>query len=116
MTRLIETGVHVVGVDQQADNSTAATTMARTVTLAAAREDVAWLTQAAATGRLNLALVGTSDMTVAGKVEVNSNQLLGIMPEQVIAAPNAATVCTIKTRKQFELVDTGARQNARQHY
>ena len=106
MTRLIETGVRVVGVDQQSDNSTASKTVARTVTLAAARQDVARLTQAAATGRLNLALVGTSDTSVVGKIEVDSNQLLGITPEQAAATPVAAKVCTIKTRKGSELVDT----------
>ena len=106
MTRLILSGVRVVGVDQQSDNSSTATTVARTVTLAAAREDVARLTQAQATGRLNLALVGTSDTTVAGKIEVNSNQLLGITPEQAAAVPVAAKVCTIKTRRGAEVVDT----------
>ena len=107
MTRLIESGVRVVGVDQQSDNSTASKTVARTVTLAAARQDVARLTQAAATGRLNLALVGTSDNTVAGKIEVDSNQLLGITPEQAAAAPAAAAkVCFIKNRKGTELVDS----------
>ena len=106
MTRLIETAVRVVGVDQQADNSTATTGVARTVTLAAAREDVARLTQAQATGRLNLALVGTADTTVAGKIEVTSNQLLGITPEQAVAAPIAVKVCTIKMRKGADVVET----------
>ncbi len=106
MTRLIENGVRVVGVDQQADNSAATAVVARTVTLAAAREDVARLTQAQATGRLTLALVGTTDTTVAGKIEVNSNQLLGITPEQVAVAPAAPKVCTIKTRKGADVVET----------
>ncbi|MGV8987457.1 MAG: Flp pilus assembly protein CpaB [Cypionkella sp.] len=106
MTRLIETGVRVVGVDQQSDNSTASTGVARTVTLAAGREDVARLTQAQATGRLNLALVGSSDTTVAGKIEVNSNQLLGITPQQAAAAPIAEKVCTIKMRKGADVVET----------
>ncbi|MBI1170466.1 Flp pilus assembly protein CpaB [bacterium] len=105
MTRLIETGVRVVGVDQQSDNSAATPGVARTVTLAAAREDVARLTQAQATGRLNLALVGATDTTVAGKIEVNSNQLLGITPQQTVAAPVTAKVCTIKMRKGADVVD-----------
>lgn len=106
VTRLIETGVRVVGVDQQADNSTASTGVARTVTLAAFREDVARLTQAQATGRLTLALVGTSDTSVAGKIEVDSNQLLGITPEQAAVVPEAPKVCTIKTRKGADVVET----------
>ncbi len=106
MTRLIENGVRVVGVDQQSDNSGATAVVARTVTLAAAREDVARLTQAQATGRLTLALVGTTDTTVAGKIEVNSNQLLGITPEQVAVVPDAPKVCTIKTRRGADVVET----------
>ena len=106
MTRLIENGVRVVGVDQQSDNSAATAGIARTVTLAAAREDVARLTQAQATGRLTLALVGTTDTSVAGKIEVDSNQLLGITPEQVAVVPEAPKVCTIKTRRGAEVVET----------
>ena len=106
MTRLIETGVRVVGVDQQSDNSAATAAVARTVTLAAMREDVARLTQAQATGRLTLALVGTTDTTVTGKIEVNSNQLLGITPELVAVVPDAPKVCTIKTRKGADVVET----------
>jgi pilus assembly protein CpaB len=106
MTRLIENGVRVVGVDQQADNSSSSATVARTVTLAAAREDVARLTQAQATGRLNLALVGTTDTSVAGKIEVDSNRLLGITPEQAAAVPQAPKVCTIKMRKGADVVET----------
>ncbi len=106
ITRLIQTGVRVVGVDQQADNSAATTGVARTVTLAASREDVARLTQGQATGRLNLALVGTSDTSVAGKIEVNSNQLLGITPEEAAVVEAAPKVCTIKTRKGADVVET----------
>ena len=106
MTRLIEGGVRVVGVDQQADNSIATEGVARTVTLAASREQVARLTQAAATGRLNLAIVGTDASEITAKIEVDSNQLLGITPEQAAAAPEAAKVCTLKTRKGAEVVTT----------
>lgn len=106
LTRLIETGVRVVGVDQQTDNSAASATVARTVTLAASREQVARLTQAQATGRINLALVGTTDNSVAGKIEVDSNALLGITPQEAAAAPVAAKVCTIKTRKGADVVET----------
>jgi pilus assembly protein CpaB len=106
MTRLIENGVRVVGVDQQSDNTAATAVVARTVTLAGSREDVARLTQAQATGRLTLALVGTRDTSVAGKIEVNSNQLLGITPEQAAVIPDAPKVCTIKTRRGADVVET----------
>jgi pilus assembly protein CpaB len=107
MTRLIEGSVRVVGVDQQSDNSVASDGVARTVTLAASREQVAALTQAAATGRLNLALVGMDAPAVMeGQIEVDSNKLLGITPEQAAAVPEAAKVCTSKTRKGTEVVTT----------
>ncbi|MCW1917383.1 Flp pilus assembly protein CpaB [Rhodobacter sp. KR11] len=106
MTRLIEGGVRVVGVDQQADNSVASEGVARTVTLAASREQVARLTQAAATGRLNLAIVGTDATGATSMIEVDSNGLLGITPEQAAAAPEAPKVCTLKTRKGTEVVET----------
>lgn len=109
MTRLIEGGVRVVGVDQQADNSVASEGVARTVTLAASREQVARLTQAAATGRLNLALVGTDAGEITDQIEVDSNRLLGIKPEEVkvaAPAPEPERVCTLKTRKGVEVVET----------
>ena len=107
MTRLIEGNVRVVGVDQKSDNSMASEGVARTVTLAASREQVAALTQAAATGRLNLALVGMDAPAVAvGQIEVDSNKLLGITPDLVEAAPEVAKVCTLKTRKGTEVVTT----------
>lgn len=106
MTRLIESGVRVVGVDQQADNSVASEGVARTVTLAAAREQVARLTQASATGRLNLALVGMDAGIDTDGIEVDSNRLLGITPEQAAAAPEPEKVCTLKTRKGVDVIET----------
>jgi pilus assembly protein CpaB len=105
-TRLLEGGLRVVGVDQQSDASQVTDGVARTVTLAASREQVALLTQAAATGRMNLALVGSDAGASADTIEVNSNQLLGITPEQAAAAPVAEKVCTIKTRKGADVVET----------
>lgn len=105
VTRLIEGGVRVVGVDQTADASQVTTGVARTVTLAASREQVARLTQASAMGRLNLALVG-SDAGAATQIEVDGNNLLGITPEQAAAVPEPEKVCTIKTRKGADVVDT----------
>lgn len=106
MTRLIEVGLRVVGVDQKADNSVASEGVARTVTLAASREQVARLTQAAATGRLNLALVGQDAGANSSLIEVDAYGLLGITPEEAAAAPVEAKVCTLKTRKGTEVVVT----------
>ena len=106
MTRLIETGVKVIAVDQTADGGNGAAVVARTVTVAATREQVARLAQAAATGKLALSLVGVADDTATGKVEVDSNGLLGITAAPIVQAEEPAKVCTIKTRKGADVVDT----------
>ena len=101
MTRLIESGIKVIAVDQKADESSGGATVARTVTVAATREQVARLAQAAATGKLALSLVSGPDTTEAGLIEVDSNSLLGITDapvlEEVAAVPEK--VCTITTNK-----------------
>lgn len=106
-TQLIETGIRVIAVDQNTDETAGAAVVARTVTVAATRERVARLAQAAATGKLALSLVTYVDATAdAGKIEVNSNSLLGIaeQPEVVVAEPQR--VCTIKTRKGADVIET----------
>lgn len=107
MTRLIETGIKVIAVDQKADDASGAAIVARTVTVAASREQVARLAQASATGKLALSLVSYADAgTDAGLIEVDGNSLLGITdaPEVVEAEPEK--VCTIKTRKGADVVET----------
>ena len=106
MTRLIETTVKIIAVDQisNSDRSTTAT-VARTVTVEATPQQVARLAQAQATGRLALALVGSNDASVAGLIEVDSQSLLGIEQQVVDAAPPAPRVCTIKTRKGAEVTE-----------
>ena len=106
MTRLIENGVKVIAVDQKTDDSNSEAMVARTVTVAATREEVARLAQAAATGKLALSLV-SEFAGETGLIEVNGNSLLGIedQPEVVAAVPEM--VCTVKTRKGAELIDTG---------
>ena len=101
MTRLIETGIKVIAVDQKADESSSGATVARTVTVAATREQVARLAQAAATGKLALSLVSGPDTGEAGLIEVDSNSLLGITdaPEAAVAVVEAVKVCTITTNK-----------------
>jgi len=106
MTRLIETTVKIIAVDQisNSDRSTTAT-VARTVTVEATPQQVARLAQAQATGRLVLALVGSNDASVSGLIEVDSQSLLGIEQQVVDAAPPAPRVCTIKTRKGAEVTE-----------
>jgi len=74
--------------------------------VAAVREQVARLAQAAATGRLALALVGETAAAVDGKIEVDSKSLLGIEETQVEVAAQPEKVCTVKTRKGSDVEDT----------
>lgn len=108
VTRLIESAVELVAVDQTTDDNIAAGTIARTVTVQATPQQVAALAQAQATGSLSLSLVGLTDDSVAEVIEVNQNTLLGITPEMVVveAAPVVEEVCTIRTRKGGEVIET----------
>jgi pilus assembly protein CpaB len=111
LTRLIETTLRIVAVDQKADGQSGTATVARTVTVAASPESVARLAQAAATGKLSLSLVGKDDKgdVIQAKVEVTNEQLLGIVKEAPVAeapAPEPEKVCTIRTRKGADVVET----------
>ena len=105
MTRLIETGVTLVAVDQTADNDgSAGTTIARTVTVEVTPQQVARLAQAQATGRLALSLVGANDDSTVDAVDVDSQELLGIQPEEAVIIEQQRT-CSVKTRRGAEVVD-----------
>jgi len=106
VTKLIETGLALVAVDQSADmDRTTAVQVARTVTVEATPQQVASLTQAQSTGRLTLALVGAEDTSIASAIEVDQRLLLGIedAPQAVEAAPEP--VCTVRTRRGAEVFD-----------
>jgi len=105
MTRLIESAVPIIAVDQTADSGAGGAMVARTVTVAASPEEVARLAQAQATGRLALSLVGSGDETVNGQIEVDQNGLLGIEKTADAVAPEAPRVCTMRTRKGSEMVE-----------
>lgn len=105
ITRLIETGVRIVAVDQTADAGTGVSAIvARTVTVEANPQQVARLAQAQATGRLALSLVGIGDAGVATAVEVNRRDMLGRV--EVAAEPVVQErVCTVRTRRGSDVVE-----------
>jgi pilus assembly protein CpaB len=104
MTRLIESTVKIIAVDQTADGNAGGAVVARTVTVAATPEQVARLAQAQATGRLALSLVGSGDETVNAQIEVDGNGLLGIQEEQIVAVEEEK-ICTVKTRKGADVLE-----------
>lgn len=105
LTKLIETTVRLLAIDQTADGERNQASIARTVTVEATPLQVASLAQAQATGNLSLALVGAEDNEIVGAVEVDRNDLLGVQERQVVAV-EAAKVCTVRTRRGAEIIDT----------
>jgi len=105
ITRLIESSVNVIAIDQTAvGDATVAAVVAQTVTVQVSQEQVARLAQAQATGKLALSLVGSATDDVAGKIEVDSASLLGIVEQEVVEV-EAEKVCTIRNRKGSEVVE-----------
>ncbi|WP_323042650.1 Flp pilus assembly protein CpaB [Gemmobacter sp.] len=102
ITKLIESGINVVAIDQSTEGT--ATGAAKSVTVAVSPQQVARLAQAQMTGRLAMSLVGVSDDTTAAAADVDKRGLLGII-QQEVAPVEAAKVCTIRTRKGAEVVE-----------
>ncbi|MDJ0826056.1 MAG: Flp pilus assembly protein CpaB [Rhodobacter sp.] len=106
VTQLIQSGVRLVAVDQIADEDRHSPTIARTVTVEASPLQVAALAQAQNTGRLSLSLLGATDEKVAdANVTINQSTLLGIEAEQ-IAEVQEEEVCTIRTRRGADIIET----------
>lgn len=104
VTRMIESAIRIIAVDQSSEQSQRSEAEARTVTVAATPEQVARLAQAQATGRLSMALVSANDGAIEGLVEVDHNKLLGVTKQEVVKI-DAPEVCTIKTRKGADVVE-----------
>lgn len=105
VTRLIESAVRIIAIDQSANEEVKKASIARTVTVAVTQLQGASLTQAQSTGRLNLSLVGERDETIAELIEVDQKQLLGIEEAQPVAQQEAKQVCSIRMRKGGETVN-----------
>jgi len=105
VTKLIESGVKLIAIDQSANELVSEAAIARTVTVAVSPTQVAALAQAQKTGDLSLSLVGAEDDTVAEAIEVDQRTLLGIEAEAVAVQQEAAKVCTIRTRRGAEVVN-----------
>ncbi|SOC16270.1 pilus assembly protein CpaB [Rhodobacter maris] len=106
VTKLIDTNLKLIAIDQSSDaDRTAETKVARTVTAEVTPEQVAALTLAQSTGRLTLALVGMRDTLDVGQIEIDRNKLLGISVQEAVQV-EAEKVCTIKTRRGTEVVET----------
>ncbi|SDW92792.1 Flp pilus assembly protein CpaB [Roseicitreum antarcticum] len=105
ITRLIQSQLKLIAVDQSADQDSRATraAIARNVTIEATPQQVAALAQAQSTGQLSLALVGLDDDTAVGQIEMDQNQLLGVERAE-IQTVEAPQVCSVRTRRGGEVV------------
>lgn len=107
MTRLIESGMKIIAVDRKAKkSSTEGEITSRTMTVAATPEQVARLAQAQATGQLAMSLVGIGDTAETGLIEVDSRKLLGVAEVAPAPAVVEDKVCTIKTRRGADVIET----------
>ena len=104
LTKLIETNIKLLAVDQKADEDRNNPSIARTVTVEATPLQVAGLAQAQATGRLALSLVGAEDTDQIADVEVDARILLG-REERTVVRVERDRVCTVRTRKGAEIVE-----------
>ena len=101
ITKLIDTNVRIIAIDQTADEDRNSPLVARTVTVEATPQQVAALAQAQATGRLQLSLVGADDESTPEVVQVDQRTLLGIERRVV----EQQEVCSIRTRRGGEIVE-----------
>jgi pilus assembly protein CpaB len=104
VTKLIEAGVRLIAIDQNAAGDLDGASIARTVTVAVEPAQVATLAQAQSSGRLSLSLVGAEDDTVAGAIEVDQRALLGLATQEVKAEVEEEKTCSIRTRRGAEVV------------
>jgi pilus assembly protein CpaB len=85
VTRLIESSVRIIAVDNSFDQGqSSGNTVAKSVTVAVSPEQVARLTQAQSSGRLSLSLVGVGEEAITERVEVDTNSMLGIVEEEIV--------------------------------
>lgn len=105
VTKLIESAVQLIAIDQSAGGDLDRAVIARTVTVAVEPQQVAKLAQAQSTGNLTLALVGINDSAVTDRIEVDQRSLLGLAEAEIRAEPEVQRVCTIRTRRGADVVE-----------
>ncbi len=106
-TKLIDEAVRLIAINQSADaDRSEETIIARTVTIEGTPKQVAALALAQQTGRLTLSLVGSNDTSEVGALAVDRNSLLGIVEEAAPVEAPKEKVCTIRTNKGGEIVET----------
>ncbi len=104
VTKLIQSSLPLIAIDQSANEEVKSSGIAKTVTVAANPTQVAGLAQAQSTGSLTLSLVGIGDDVMNDRIEVDQNALLGVI-ETEAPTVKKEEVCTIRTRKGDEVLE-----------
>ncbi|MBK1637133.1 Flp pilus assembly protein CpaB [Rhodovulum adriaticum] len=105
VTKLIQSGVRLIAVDQIADQDTTQPLIARTVTVEVTPQQVAALAQAQSTGRLSLSLLSPEDQSVPEVVQVDQRRLLGLTEESAPAPVEEKETCTVRTRRGSQVME-----------
>lgn len=84
LTKLIQTGIRIIGINQSADEDRNGPVVAQTVTVEIDPEQVASLATAQANGRLSLSLVGADDVSESGPISVTLGDAIGVKEETVV--------------------------------
>ncbi|MGY6696944.1 MAG: Flp pilus assembly protein CpaB [Roseinatronobacter sp.] len=102
ITRLIETQMRIIAVNQSANmDRMAEVAEMRTVTVEATPSQAAALAQAQGSGTLTLALMGLNDRDAIAAIDMTHDRMLGIVRETYQGNP--AQTCQIRTRRGNEL-------------
>ncbi|AZQ66168.1 Flp pilus assembly protein CpaB [Silicimonas algicola] len=103
VTKLIQTNVLIIAIDQSADEDRNSPIVARTVTVELTPQHVAALAQAQSAGRLSLSLLGVEDTTTAEAVEVDLRDVLGIEEQKVVETVEEEK-CFVRRRNGEEII------------
>ncbi len=104
VTKLLQTSLPLIAIDQSANEEVKSSGIAKTVTVAVSSQQAANLQQAQSTGKLALALVGSNKDRPEETVEVNQRSLLGLAAVEEAVVEAEEKICTIRTRRGAEVV------------
>lgn len=102
VTRLLFSAVHVIALDENADQDRNFSGVPRSITIEAPPEVIATVAQAQSSGRLSFSVVGLDDGRDLGRIEVDRRSLMGVEAAPAVQAPER---CTIRTRRGSDVVN-----------
>jgi len=104
VTKLIQTDLRLIAIDQNANAESSLATIARTVTVAASPLQVGELTHAQQTGNLTLSLRAQTGDRANERIEVDQLSMLGLQRQQPAVVEPVAKVNCVRVRRGSETV------------